>query len=300
MTKGLTGTRERFQTIVLTKLYTQLEPKALLELHDDLELYLHTKDPERNDGLELSLWDMMFYLKVYLSKDIEATVIYNNLRDKFGEHSPNLYLMKVTLLQINKNDTVAINFINNSIDQVLEFDTDPYSYLLLSKRLITMQNNVKTNKPDDTLRHIMELIEKFPIDPELWWYAGEKYFELGLFDQAIYCFEELVVLMPFNYVAFAKISEILYLKALKLDKKKIKNNKELFDIVLQEALDNALRSVELSELYLKGWTLILLITKQMNDKKQFFDIARENLDKITRVSNSSDKITAEYILNKVN
>lgn len=295
MGRNLDQVRERMTTIATTKYYVEMHPQELVELQAELNTYLNFRDPKRSSSLELTLWDLLFYVNILLSKDFEAQVIYNKLRDRFGEHSPNLYVMRVTLLEVNRNDKVAMKFINQFLDEVLEFDTDPQAYLNLSKKLISIQNRLPGNDIKDSLKRTLELIEKFPIDPELWWYAGELYLKMDQFDKAAYCFEEIVCIMPFNYISFTKIAETLYLKALSLNKK---NNKD-FDIILQKALDNALRSVELSELYVKGWSLVALISSKMNEKVKILNVARKNLKHISEISNEKDRITAEYILNNL-
>lgn len=235
---------------------------------------------------------MLFYIDVYLSKDVDAQVLYNTLRDRFGEDSPKLYAMKATLLQINDGDQIAIEYIEKMLNEKLEYDTDSVSYVLLQKRLIAIKAPAHNN--EWLLSQLLELSEKFPLDSEIWWMLGNTYMELGQFESASYCYEEVVILLPFNYVAFAQLAEALYYKANRVDKLQAKVNS-----TLQMALNNALRSVEISELYLKGWCFIAKITSLLNEKKELRNLSLSKISEIAKYSNKQDQVTAKLILNKL-
>ena len=94
--------------------------------------------------------------------------------------------------------------------------------------------------------------------------------------------------MPFNYVGFARLSEVQYYAAMK----EKKESKEL----LQESLNYALRAVELSGLYLKGWTFVAVTAQLLEGKDKILALAVEKLKEISKVSNSNDRKAAERIL----
>lgn len=281
--------REKLLTIATTKLYTQLEPAELQSLYDELRSYTSSGDPNLSQSTYLNLMEMLFYVNVYLSKDVEAEVIYNSFRDRFGEDSPNLYVMKATLLQINENDQAAVDYIEKLIKDSLEYDTDSLSYLVLQKKLISVKARAHDN--EWLVSQVCSLIEKFPLDPELYFYAGKLYDELGQFSRAAYCYEEVLLIMPFNYVAFGNLAESIYYKAIKTERS-VKLNYD----TLQKSLNNALRSVELSENYLKGWSFVAMVSEKMGDKKELNTLARKRIEYIATTSNSKNRATAELVL----
>ncbi|EDO16585.1 hypothetical protein Kpol_520p6 [Vanderwaltozyma polyspora DSM 70294] len=285
--------RERLLTIRSTRVYTQYGPEDLLKLYDDLQICLKANDSKLDEVSYLSLMEMLFNVEVYLSKDIEAEVVYNTLRDEFGENSPFLYVMKATLLQINESDEKSKEFIIKLIASELEYNTDSLSYLLLQKKLLSME--LTTSSQEIVLDKSLKLVEKFPLDAELWWFIGNLYFKLGQFDQAKHCYEEVVLLQPFNYVAFVRISEILYYKVIRLNKKISKSERTQ---ILQESLNNALRSIELNEMFLKGWSLIAIVSKAMGTKKDILEVSKNKLNEIAKSNELSvqDVKTAELIL----
>ncbi|QLL31537.1 hypothetical protein HG536_0B04010 [Torulaspora globosa] len=280
---------QRLLTIASTKLYTELDAGELHDLHDELVAYTSSLGSGVSESAQLTLLEMLFYVKVYLSKDVDAQVIYNTLRDRFGEHSPSLYVMKATLLQINEGDQVAIDYIEKLIKESLEYDTDAVSYLLLQKKLLSIK--ASSHDKEWLLKQVLSLIEKFPLDPELYWFAAKIYTELGQFDRAAYCYEEVLCIMPFNYVAFGQLAESLYYKALKNEKLSTRRRDGL-----QKALENALRSVELSENYLKGWSFVAMISKKLDGRDKIFKLARSKIQQIADSSNAKNKATANLLL----
>ncbi|GAV51306.1 hypothetical protein ZYGR_0AD04890 [Zygosaccharomyces rouxii] len=284
--------RGRYISICTSKVYTQFSPEELMELNDGCKRYMQLKDPSLGQAQYFSLMEMLFYLAVYLCKDVEAQVLYNTFRDRLGEDSPRLYGMKSTLLQINESDSAAVEFIEKLIKERLEVDTDSISYLLLQKRLIAIQS--KNHDKEWVVRQLLNLIEKFPIDPEIWWFAAQNYFELGQFERAAYCLEEVIQLTPFNYVASARLAEVLYYKSMRVDKSVAKTK-----ATLQSALNNALRSVELSENYLKGWSLVALTSSKLDGKNKILQLAKSKLQIIANGSNAQNKVTAELILKSI-
>ena len=287
--------RDRLLSIRATKIYTTFQPAELNELYVELKAYLCLEDSQLSEISYLFLMEMLFHVEVYLSKDIEAEVIYNTLRDEFGEHAPSLYVMKATLLQINESDQKAIDYINRLFQERLEFDTDSNSYLVLQKKLLSMQ--LATEKKEAILKKALSLSEIFPMDPELWWFIGEIYMKFGKFDEAAFSFEEVILLQPFNYVAFVQIAETLYYKANRLaDKLKSEERKT----ILLNALNNALRSVELNELFLKGWSMVAVIANSLDEKEDILALSYSKLNEIVESKNTStiDKNTARLIINR--
>ncbi|CAB4254972.1 similar to Saccharomyces cerevisiae YJR088C EMC2 Member of a transmembrane complex required for efficient folding of proteins in the ER [Maudiozyma barnettii] len=291
----LKNTRERFLTIMSTKLYTALEPAELNELYEELMIYMKRGDVHLSEAQNMSLMEMLFYLNVYMSCDVNAKVIYNSLRDRLGERSAKLYVMNATLMQINENDIVALKYLEKLINEEYEFDSDPASYGIIMKKILAIKFELskagKLDKENDILKESIDLVEKLPLDPELWWYLGETYYKAGQLDEAKYCFEEVVLIMPFNYVGFAKVAEVTYYKALQSKDK---------ESLLDESLKNALRSVELSGLYLKGWSFVAVTSKALGNKQEVLSLATNKIQEIQNVSNSRDKIAAEFIIKEMN
>ncbi|EWH17632.1 hypothetical protein P283_J20586 [Saccharomyces cerevisiae P283] len=286
--------REKLLTIMNTKAYTQFNPEQLLQLENEMKIYMKSGDSALTEGNYFFLMEMLFYVLVYRNQDVDAQVVYNTLRDRLGENSYKMVIMKVTLLQINGNDKGAIEYLENLLNDDLEYETDFVTYVSIAKKLIAIKTTSKNLSQESILKEVVALTDKFPLDAELWWYASEIYFEMGQFEKAHYCLEQVLCITPFNYACFGRLSETLYYEALR-SKKQTKIE------LLEKALKNALRSVELSELYLKGWALVNIISRELGRNKQndLIKLSASKLKEISAKSNNKDKITAELILNKI-
>ena len=297
ITMNVSHLKEKLLSIMGTKLYTQLPPAEISQTYNELKYYLDLSDPQLSEEESTALSEMLFYLSIYMSKDIEAEVIYKSLCDRLGENSPRLHVMKATLIQINEDDIAATKYLQNLIDKEYEFDSDPTSYLLLAKKILAIKAELqelgKLDNESGLLSQIIDLVERFPLDPELWWYLGTRYCHAGQYDRAIYCFEEVLLIMPFNYVGFAQLAEVMYYKA-----ESVRSDNTQREVALKAALNNALRSVELSETCLRGWTLIAVISKRLGTKPLLLDLATKKLQEISNSPNMLDKVTAEFILEK--
>ncbi|KAH3902528.1 uncharacterized protein SCODWIG_02936 [Saccharomycodes ludwigii] len=307
--------KEKLISIATTGYYAQLDPKQIEETYHELKTYLKFSTGLTNMEY-FQLLDLLLILCLYKGRDTEAEFLYKALCDKFGEDSPFLHYYRSLLHEIGNinnpdvEDTTPVEKdIENLISTHLEVETDNVDYLLMSKRYLMLKKrgcSIQT-----WLRLCFGLLEKFPMDAELWYSCALEYFKLELYDQAIYCFEEVVMLTPFNYVALGSLGEALYYKY-KSNTTTItnKNNNNLAETiyVLQEALDRFLKSVELSENYMKSWCFIAIICKEIldlsnNDKKyskkrELLDLAKRQLQK-TDIMNESDKTACKLVLSNI-
>lgn len=289
--------RERLLTVMTTKVYTQFSPEELVELYNELSLRMGSIERSR-EANDVSLVEMYFYVCCFLGRDQEADLVFKRLRDRFGDSSPRVRVMKATLLEINENDGAAMGYLETLLRQ-MEYDADSTSYLMLSKKLLAIK--LRNNKKNEVqmLKDTLAVVEKFPLDPELQWMLADLYVATGELAKSIFCVEEVILAMPFNYVAFARIAELLYYRYIReFSDKNSKKKKEGLP-VLERALENALRSVELSELFLKGWTLVATISKELENKQQLLKLSQAKLKEISEVSNPNDSRIAKKFLQKL-
>ncbi|CAR24096.1 Emc2p [Lachancea thermotolerans CBS 6340] len=277
--------KDRYLTICSTKYYTAAPAHEVASLWDQLKTYLGAGDPTLSELDYMSLTHMLFDLSIYNGKDVEAETLFKTFRDRFGSSSPYLHVMQATLLQVNKGDREAEEFLTKLLKDALEYETDIIDYLLVSKKLLSIRR--KSITKEEYLKQLLGLAEKFPVDGELWYAIAQEYASLGQFEQAAYSLEEVLCIAPFNYVAFAQLSEALYYRALREKKDK--------DSLLQQSLSNALRSVELSENFVKGWAFVAVTSKELS-KAKLLNLSKKKLREIMVGCNDTDKATAKKIL----
>lgn len=273
-------------------------PRETVQLFSETKRYLARGDGQLTQEQHLALLEMLFYLAMFCGEDIEAQVVYNQIGDRLGDQSCKLQVMKATLLQFNESPEAAIKYLDGLIREEYEFSTDVASYCLLCKKLLSLRMYYSQKKLDQAqwIQEINGLLERCPLDPELWWFLAQLYSDNKQYEYAIHCLQEVLLIMPFNYVAFAKLSEVyMYQSSLTG-----KNHSEKLQF-LKLALDNALRSVELSETFLKGWTLVKLISEKLktdHSKTRIIQLADKKLKEIKSTSNETDRFVANYVLSQ--
>ncbi|CEP64573.1 Emc2p LALA0_S12e02036g [Lachancea lanzarotensis] len=280
--------KQRYLAIQSTRHYTQISAEEIVTLWTQLKAFLGAGNCPMSEIELLSLTHMLFDLSIYVDKDVEAETIYKTFKDRFGPNSPYLFVMRATIMQVNEGDQRAEDYLKRLLDEYLVDDTDIVGYPLINKKLLAVQR--KSLSTEQYISRLLDLVEKFPVDSEAWYALAQGYIQLGQLKQAAYCLEEILCISPFNYVVFADLSEILYYSSGK-DNKNKKN-------LLQQSLNNALRSVELSELYVKGWAFAAMASKLLDNSK-ILHLSNKKLKEITEKGNATDVATAKKILEHI-
>ncbi|SCV02489.1 LAME_0H01684g1_1 [Lachancea meyersii CBS 8951] len=280
--------KERYLAIQSTKHYTQASPEEIVTLWTQLKAFLGAGNHAMSEIEYMSLTHMLFDLSIYVDKDVEAETIYKTFRDRFGPNSPYLFVMRATLMQVNEGDKKAEDYLTRLLKEYLDDETDIIAYPLVSKKLLAVQR--KSLSSEQYVAKLLDLVENFPVDGEAWYALAQCYVELGQLNQATFCLEEVLCISPFNYFVFAELSEVLYYTA----GKEPKNKKPL----LQQSLNNALRSVELSELYVKGWSFAGMASKLLGNSK-IQGLSKKKLTQITEKGNTIDAATAKKVLQHI-
>ncbi|SCU91199.1 LADA_0F08636g1_1 [Lachancea dasiensis] len=277
--------KSRYLTLQSTKHYTRLSAEEIVTLWSQLKAFLGAGEGSLSESEYMSLTHMLFDLSIYVDKDIEAETIYKSFRDRFGSNSPYLFVMRATIMQVNESDKEAEEYLERLLSEYLEDETDIIGYSLVSKKLLSLQR--KSLSKEQYVSKLLELSEKFPLDAEIWYALTQEYTSLNLLEQAAYCLEEVLCITPFNYIAFAELSELLYYRALNEGKKN--------EALLQQSLNNALRSVELSENLVKGWAFTA-VTSKLLKKSSLLELSKVKLKQIADSGNGNDVAVAKKML----
>jgi tetratricopeptide (TPR) repeat protein len=107
-------------------------------------------------------------------------------------------------------------------------------------------------RTEDAIKALTILLSHSPTDAESWSHLASLYRTQGLYQQSIFCLEEVLLIHPNAYTIHARIGETLYLQS-------GGNNPEL----LADSMRYYCRSVELCEWYLRGWYGLKLVTDRI-------------------------------------
>lgn len=277
--------RERYLQWCSTNAHVQFTPQEIQSVYTELKQYLQYRDPQLTQAEWLDIMEFFFYLCVYSSHDADAYESFQRIKDTVGINSARVKFLQVSLMQSDDgNNERSREQLKKLVDARFEYDTDMVSYVTLMKKLISMDSTTETKCAD-----VLSLLEKFPMDPELWWFMYLQYFDKRQWGEAIYCLQEVILILPLNYIAHTKVAELLYYQYVV---SKDKNN-------LYDSLNHSLRAVELSETYLEAWCFILKVCKELDNKPELVKLSLRKIQEISQEGhNENDRLIAKKLLTK--
>ncbi|KAB5575986.1 hypothetical protein GE09DRAFT_611481 [Coniochaeta sp. 2T2.1] len=121
---------------------------------------------------------------------------------------------------------------------------------------------------------LLQLLDFSPTDPEAWSELADLYLSQGMYPQAIFALEEVLVMAPNAWNMHARLGEVQYMAASATGSSDAASQK-----YLAEALKRFARSVELCDDYLRGYYgLKLVTTKLLNDPPKSAAVKATDLD----------------------
>lgn len=131
---------------------------------------------------------------------------------------------------------------------------DPTNFAIRKRRAALLRS---VGKQTEAIGDLIRLVDASPTDAEAWAELGDLYVGQGMYEQAIYCLEEVLLVMPNAWNMHAKLGEVLYLSASKSEAagEQVKT--------LSESMRRYCRSVELCDDYLRGYYGVKVTTDRL-------------------------------------
>ncbi|KAF6845410.1 tetratricopeptide repeat domain-containing protein [Colletotrichum musicola] len=124
----------------------------------------------------------------------------------------------------------------------------------VAKRRVALLKS--TGKISEAIAALNSLLEFSPTDAECWAELADLYLSQGLYSQAIFALEEVLVLTPNAWNIHARLGEVLYMAASASDGSPQQQ--------LTESVKRFSRSIELCDDYLRGYYGLKLTSKVTN------------------------------------
>lgn len=278
--------KNKLLAIHKTGAWAILPPKEIDLAYKETKLLIDAGLNGLDEISYFSMVELLFYLCLVRGEDTEAETLYKTVTDRLGDDSPRIHVMHSMLIQVTQSDDAAKKYIEDLIKNQLEIATDSEDYVQMKKRLLAIER--PSMSKEKWVKELLDLVEKFPLDAEIWSLLSQEYQEAGDLRQAIYCMEEVIIGVPFSYEAFGQLAYLHYLKS---------QSDSDPEAALQSSLSNALRSVELAEAYVKGWGIVLKTSQKLNKKPELTQLAVRKLQELQQ-NNDNREITnvSRYLL----
>lgn len=159
---------------------------------------------------------------------------------------------KGLLKEAEAEDNAALEVVLKEYDQILKEDN---TNIPITKRRVALLRSL--GRVSEAVSGLTGLLDFSPTDAESWAELADIYFSQGLYAQAIYSLEEVLVLTPNAWNVHARLGEILYAAATASGADESSRGK-----YLTEALKRFSRSIELCDDYLRGYYGLKLVTSK--------------------------------------
>ncbi|KAI1106131.1 tetratricopeptide [Jackrogersella minutella] len=170
------------------------------------------------------------------------------LVNRFGNDNERIMALKGILKEAGASDAATLDVILEEYEQILQ--DNPTNIPILKRRVVLLRS---MGRISESVSALISLLDISPTDAEAWAELADLYFSQGLYSQAIFALEEVLVLQPNAWNIHARLGEILFVAA------KASGNAGQ----LAEALKRFSRSIELCDSYLRGYYGLKLTTKQL-------------------------------------
>ncbi|KAK4163611.1 TPR repeat protein oca3 [Cladorrhinum sp. PSN259] len=169
---------------------------------------------------------------------------------RFGEDNERVMALRGLVKEAEAQNNGELEKILKEYDQILsENDTN----IPIMKRRIGLLRSM--GRLSDAATALVQLLDFSPTDAEAWSELSDLYFTQGLYAQAIYAAEEVLVLVPNAWNVHARLGELQYMAATASGANGASYQKQM-----AEALKRFSRSIELCDDYLRGYYGLKLVT----------------------------------------
>ncbi|KAI0408177.1 tetratricopeptide [Xylaria palmicola] len=180
--------------------------------------------------------------------DESAHQCLGRLVNRFGDDNERVMALKGLLKEATATDNAVLDLVLGEYDQILQ--ENPPNVPIAKRRAALLRALGRTSEAVNALNSLLDMS---PTDAEAWAELADLYLAQGLYPQAIFAQEEVLLLQPNAWNIHARLGEMLLMAAKTSDAPKR----------LTEALKRFCRSIELCDNYLRGYYGLKLTTQQL-------------------------------------
>ncbi|KAF3942065.1 hypothetical protein ABW19_dt0202707 [Dactylella cylindrospora] len=201
------------------------------------------------------LYESLLLSTLRTGDDTSAQLILQRLSDRFGNNNARIMALQGIYDEVTANNHSQLEEVLKNYAEVLKDDPSNFP---IAKRRISLLHHL--NRKADAISALTSLLDVNPTDAEAWTQLAEYYFEISMYSQAIYCLEEVLLIIPNAYNIHARLGEINYVAAEAAGAKDVVER-------LEGSLRWYLRAVELCDGYLRGYYGVKLVTGKLLQSK---------------------------------
>lgn len=248
----------------------------LASLPYPLSLFINTESQEKWQAYE------NIFLSCLRAGDNEAAhLCLERLVDRFGKANDRVVALQGLYREATAKDDKDLQSVMIFYEELLK--SDPTVFSIRKRRAALLKSMGKTA---DAMAALTNLVDASPTDAEAWAELGDLYMSQGLYDQAIYCFEEVLLVTPNAWNMHAKLGEVMYVSAGKTEGSADQLK------ALADSMRRFCRSIELCDDYLRGYYGLKLVRPSHDQAVPSFADCLTDFDTLTGNSGKYEEVAA--------
>jgi len=213
-----------------------------------LSLFLNTESQEK-----WATYENIFLACLRTGDNDSAYLCLEELTGRFGKLNERVMALQGLYQEATAKSDAELQDVLRQYDEILKDDA---SLFAIRKRRAALLRSM--DKTADAITALTGLLDASPTDAEAWAELADLYATQGMYDQSIYCLEEVLLVMPNAWNMHARLGEVEYLAANKMEGGSGDQLK-----MLSESMRRFCRSVELCDDYLRGYYGLRLATSRL-------------------------------------
>lgn len=181
-----------------------------------------------------------------------AYLCLEELTERFGKDNERVMALQGLYEEATAKDDAELQAVLGRYEEILK--EDPTLFAIQKRRAALLRSMGKTS---EAVVALTSLLDASPIDAESWSELADVYLTQGLFEQAVFCLEEVLLVTPNAWNIHARLGEVLFLAG-----NKAEGAEQLK--LLSEAMRRFCRSIELCDDYLRGYYGLKLVSLPKN------------------------------------
>lgn len=169
-----------------------------------------------------------------------AHICLERLTERFGAENERLLALRGLFQEAIAEDDAALKQVLEEYEAILLKDS---ANMPVSKRRIALLKSLE--KTTEAITALNQFLDWSPTDAEAWAELSDLYVSQGMYQQAIFALEEVLLITPYAWNIHARLGEVLYMAATTGD--------AAAERYLAESLRRFCRSIELCDDYLRGY-----------------------------------------------
>ncbi|KAF2405572.1 tetratricopeptide repeat domain-containing protein [Trichodelitschia bisporula] len=199
------------------------------------------------------------YENVYLAclrtgDDKSARLLLDRLVARFGESNERVMAFKGMWAE-SKAETEQ-DCIKVLDEYKAELEKEPTNFPVQKRRIALLKS---MGRIPEAITQLVEFLNSSPTDGEAWSELAELYVSQSDFERAIFCLEEIILILPHAWNVHARLAEVTFLYGQSI----FSSNPGEAIRAMAESMRRYCRSIELCDNYLRGYYGLKLVTKRL-------------------------------------